>query len=738
MFFFSKKSPQKYFINSYMLHNNVSYIVAGKNVEVLGNQNETPPSSSQNTKSVGLEMSTMQCRNSTSSNSSSSINSSSSSNSSSFSNSSSSSSSTSSSSSKSSSSSTHAATPEDVLDSDDSVADKTYEPNHDEDSEGVVSNDDDSSLTPNVDTATLGNKGTKELESPAKKGSKRKKLPEKWGRNLQKKLRNEGKQYVMHTKDKKEREERKVKPPCREKCRLKCSMKFTEEQRMSIFASYWELGDIDRQRQFIANSIDEIVPRYRYVRVGGTRTQRKPNNAFYFKLNEGRVRVCKLFFINTLDINDRPIRTVLEKKNKVCENLIEIDLRGKHSNHHAVDQSIKDGMRVHIDSIPKIESHYLRANTSRVFIDGSKTVADIHRDYVSKCKENNVAFGNYSMFYKVFTEDYNISFFTPKKDQCDTCATFENASETEKDYLQQKYDQHQIEKELSRSEKASDKVSSNAAVAVYDLQAVLQLPKGDVSLFYYKCKLNVLNFTIYDLKSNNCECYVWDESNGHRGVNELGSCVLDYIHKVCETGKKDIIFYSDNCGGQQKNRFMLALYLYAVNILDLDSITHKFLIKGHSQNEGDSAHSLIERQVKRLLKSGPIYVPETFLTAIRMAKKKGEPFRVKECDHEFFMNIKVLANEIGPMMNMKELKISEVKVLKVTKESPNSVFYKHSYNENFKEATVLKKRISKGTFTIPPCFGHKPGITSKKKEDLLDLCKRSLIPNPYKKFYENL
>ena len=62
----------------------------------------------------------------------------------------------------------------------------------------------------------------------------------------------------------------------------------------------------------------------------------------------------------------------------------------------------------------------------------------------------------------------------------------------------------------------------------------------------------------------------------------------------------------------------------------------------------------------------------------------------------------------------------------------------NSYNDNFKKATVLKNRTSKGTFTIPPCFGHKPGITSKKKEDLLDLCKKSLIPNPYKRFYENL
>ena len=61
-----------------------------------------------------------------------------------------------------------------------------------------------------------------------------------------------------------------------------------------------------------------------------------------------------------------------------------------------------------------------------------------------------------------------------------------------------------------------------------------------------------------------------------------------------------------------------------------------------------------------------------------MARKKGQPFKVKECDSEFFLNIKILANERGPMMNMKELKISEVKIFKVTKESSKSVFFKHS------------------------------------------------------------
>ena len=105
---------------------------------------------------------------------------------------------------------------------------------------------------------------------------------------------------------------------------------------------------------------------------------------------------------------------------------------------------------------------------------------------------------------------------------------------------------------------------------------------------------------------------------------------------MSEAGETEIIFYSDNCAGQQKNKFMLALYIYAVKMFGIDSITHKFLVKGHTQNEADSAHSLIERQVKRILKSGPICSPETFVTAIRAAKKKGDPFKVKEFCYKDF------------------------------------------------------------------------------------------------------
>lgn len=135
-------------------------------------------------------------------------------------------------------------------------------------------------------------------------------------------------------------------------------------------------------------------------------------------------------------------------------------------------------------------------------------------------------------------QECNISFFIPKKDQCDICTAFDNAEESEKADLKESYDRHLLEKELPRSEKATGKTSADSVVAVYELQAVTQLPKGDVDVFYYGSKFNVLNFTIYNLTSNSCNCYVWDEANGHRGVSELGTWVLDYIKEVCKNGQK--------------------------------------------------------------------------------------------------------------------------------------------------------------------------------------------------------
>lgn len=99
------------------------------------------------------------------------------------------------------------------------------------------------SLTSEVNLSGINTLG---VTSPLKKGKKRQRNEDKWKRNIDKKLRNKGQLYESHCASKKMRKERQMKSPCK----LKCSSKFNDENRKELFSGFWELGDIERQRQF--------------------------------------------------------------------------------------------------------------------------------------------------------------------------------------------------------------------------------------------------------------------------------------------------------------------------------------------------------------------------------------------------------------------------------------------------------------------------------------------------------
>jgi type IV secretory pathway VirB4 component len=84
----------------------------------------------------------------------------------------------------------------------------------------------------------------------------------------------------------------------------------------------------------------------------------------------------------------------------------------------------------------------------------------------------------------------------------------------------------------------------------------------------------------------------------------------------------EIVLYSDNCCGQQKNRFFISMYMHIVTHFKIKSITHKFLITGHTQSEGDNVHWIIEKAVKRHLKSEAIYVPAQYVTIIHRERER--------------------------------------------------------------------------------------------------------------------
>lgn len=118
-------------------------------------------------------------------------------------------------------------------------------------------------------------------------------------------------------------------------------------------------------------------------------------------------------------------------------------------------------------------------------------------------------------------------------------------------------------------------------------------------------------------------CYTWPETIAKGGSNEVASCLYSFIQQSTDRGIKDIRLWSDNCGGQNWNRIVFLMYVYCSQKYNID-IHHRFLEKGHTQQNRDSVHALIEKSSKRKF----IICPEEWYTLVRWCKSYGNGYEV--------------------------------------------------------------------------------------------------------------
>lgn len=125
-----------------------------------------------------------------------------------------------------------------------------------------------------------------------------------WKRNLARKNRNEGKAYV----DRKGQQhgERRVRE-CIHQCRFQCNVNFVEEQRQDVFKHYWELGNWDLQSSYLNSCLTVEEPARKKKEGKGS----KSLSCQYQLLGK---RVCKQFFLSTLDVSNKRITNVINKK----------------------------------------------------------------------------------------------------------------------------------------------------------------------------------------------------------------------------------------------------------------------------------------------------------------------------------------------------------------------------------------------------------------------------------------
>ncbi|XP_044760403.1 uncharacterized protein LOC123317857 [Coccinella septempunctata] len=256
----------------------------------------------------------------------------------------------------------------------------------------------------------------------------------------------------------------------------------------------------------------------------------------------------------TLNVTDAFMRSALKKRSSI--GIQEKDKRGKHTPANKLTDNMDALIREHILSFPSVESHYCRASSTKKYLDSCLNVSIMYRMYKDMCSTKKLKPVSSEKYRQIFNE-YNLGFFKPKKDQCKKCLARNQMTENEKNANQDEFNKHLERKNAARKARDEDKMVAKGDSKIlafnFDLQAVLTTPKGSAGQIFYLRKLAVYNLTVYNLGNQNVKCYLWDETQGKRGANEISSCMNDFV--MSHTEITHVRMMSDGCGGQQKNSF---------------------------------------------------------------------------------------------------------------------------------------------------------------------------------------
>jgi hypothetical protein len=307
--------------------------------------------------------------------------------------------------------------------------------------------------------------------------------------------------------------------------------------------------------------------------------------------------------------------------------------------------------------------------------------------------------------------------------------------------------QHQERKTEARIEKDKDKARAKSDksthVETFDLQAVLTTPCSLVGELYYKRKLCVYNLSTYSLKDGNTTCYVWEETQAKRGSCEIATCLLKQTTATCTSKPhvKEITYYSDTCGGQNRNQFVAASLHYSLTQnKTLEVINHKFFERGHSQMENDSVHAAIETAKKKT----QVFVPSQWHTVIVLARKKN-PYIVVPVKFGDVYNFKEYAKNVYPNMKMdvkgQKIKWLSIRWVQVRQTEPKSIFINYTFDPTeFHQINIQTANRQRGRpqAALHALYSSKQPISEAKKKDLVSLCRSGIIPEDFHQYYESL
>ncbi|XP_031338517.1 uncharacterized protein LOC116167318 [Photinus pyralis] len=496
---------------------------------------------------------------------------------------------------------------------------------------------------------------------------------------------------------------------------------FHENDRKLLFDSFWKTLTWDMKRTYLSSLVD-YVPSKRMKE----NSRRKGTLIYYLKKGTQKLRVCKKMFLSTLNVNEWIVREYSKKLHGITE--AEENVLHPRRNRHSNDQR-RITMQTFLEELPKMPSHYCRSSTSKLYLEPTfQSKAELYREYQRYCATKN----ENSCSQQLFNEEIKkqkIGIFRPRKDQCDVCISHKLGNIDE-----DTYQKHQASKIAARNSKENDKgrcqtEPKKILVITADVQAVKLAPMLKASAIYYKTKLCVHNYTIYNLFNSEVTCHLWDETQGGLEANMFATMLSDYLqnHLLNEPDTKEFIIYSDGCGYQNKNATVAnALLKFAID--NHVTVYQKYFEKGHSQMEVDSVHSTIERR----LKNRDIYLPTDYIAVCKEARNRN-PYNVKYMKYTDFRDYSKVKyySSIRPGRKPGDPQVNQVHCFMY---SPEGIInYKLQYKDEWQ---VLPTRSHLDQYEVTQLYDTKQNIKQDKFNHLQHL--KQVLDQQFWEYYDNL
>ena len=393
-----------------------------------------------------------------------------------------------------------------------------------------------------------------------------------------------------------------------------------------------------------------------------------------------------------------------------------------------------------------MEPHYVRARSTRKYLDCDLNLSMLYRLYLKWCEERNLPEEHRAkehVYREVFHEK-NLAFHRPRKDQCDKCRVLRDKNNVEE------LDRHLKEKDMGRAMKAKCEEKSNAEgdkflCVDFDLQAVLLCPVLPGKQIYYLRKLRSYNLTIFNFAENIGHAYVWPEYEGGRGSTDIASCLFLHLTTQLPDTCQHVTAFCDSCGGQNRNKFMCSMFMRILKEKpQLEKVDIFYFEPGHSQLRSDTMHSAITTRSKYT----KISTPDHWIPIITSANTR-RPYDVHELRHSHFFDWKKYCTDAGFVNWTKGKGGERVNWMKIRwvrfYQGSKSAFVKDTFDVAapfveicLKTEGVATRRSTESEPQLTAAYSHQTPISSSKKMDLLKMCQNGTIAPQYHPFYHSL